>query len=495
MQIRHPQLLTIPHLRERAEELSAELLRSPWIGIWGRHWLPNALRIERFPGKWYVALRSTTGAVNERTAIAAVIPPRPCVHSISLITGLVAGEAAVVVGAVNSFVYDYLARRQIAGMHFSHGTWRQLPIPAVGIADALSESIGRLFFERRVLELSYAAWDLSDFARDIGYDGPPFVWDESRRFMIRCELDAAYFHRYLGSESEWRESSPKDLCESCPTPREAVSYIMDTFPIVKRKDEQKYGHYRTKDTILEIYDEMQAVMAENAAAVAAGREPTAVYQTRLNPPPGPPCDEQGNFIPQAAWDPANWPPHIHRPREAVVAVPEEVPVAEFAAMAYPATDADKAICAAALAVVEQSGGISSMEHLDTLLLATHPDWCKALLDQSDQTAFDAARGSAPAALFVGQNQSIRWKDCRDYLEKLNALTVAHGSKGQPISAGTALASVKVDLPTGVDDVVKYALRALERIRELRKDLSSVPQVQRVILDAFEEQHRLYDLVA
>jgi hypothetical protein len=31
---------------------------------------------------------------------------------------------------------------------------------------------------------------------------------------------------------------------------------MDTFHIVKRKDEEKFGTYRTKDTILEIYDAM-----------------------------------------------------------------------------------------------------------------------------------------------------------------------------------------------------------------------------------------------
>ncbi len=33
---------------------------------------------------------------------------------------------------------------------------------------------------------------------------------------------------------------------------------MDTFPIVRRRDEEKYGgDYRTKRSILEIYDAMQ----------------------------------------------------------------------------------------------------------------------------------------------------------------------------------------------------------------------------------------------
>ena len=95
--------------------------------------------------------------------------------------------------------------------------------------------------------------------------GPPFRWDEDRRFLIRAELDAAFFHLYLPSDAngDWvparkadgcpYEETPEQLAElkkSFPKPRDAVDYIMDTFPIVKRKDEEKYGSYRTKEMIL-----------------------------------------------------------------------------------------------------------------------------------------------------------------------------------------------------------------------------------------------------
>lgn len=50
---------------------------------------------------------------------------------------------------------------------------------------------------------------------------------------------------------------------------------MSTFPIVKRKDEAKFnGDYRTKRTILEIYDALTESMQTGKA-----------YQTRLDPPP------------------------------------------------------------------------------------------------------------------------------------------------------------------------------------------------------------------
>ena len=49
---------------------------------------------------------------------------------------------------------------------------------------------------------------------------------------------------------------------------------MDAFPIVKRKDEATHGTYRTKDTILEIYDALQD-------SIRTGTP----YQTRLEPRP------------------------------------------------------------------------------------------------------------------------------------------------------------------------------------------------------------------
>lgn len=52
---------------------------------------------------------------------------------------------------------------------------------------------------------------------------------------------------------------------------------LDTFPIVKRKDEAAHGTYRTKDTILEIY-----------AALAEAQRTGQPYNTRLNPPPADP---------------------------------------------------------------------------------------------------------------------------------------------------------------------------------------------------------------
>lgn len=106
-----------------------------------------------------------------------------------------------------------------------------------------------------MLELTYTAWDLEAFAQDCGWSGPPFRWDEERRFQLRCELDAAFFHLYGLN-------------------RDDTAYILDTFPIVKRKDEEKFGTYRTKDRILELFD-----------ALAECQRTGKAFVSSLNPPP------------------------------------------------------------------------------------------------------------------------------------------------------------------------------------------------------------------
>lgn len=52
---------------------------------------------------------------------------------------------------------------------------------------------------------------------------------------------------------------------------------METFPIVKRKDEKKHGEYRTKHVILECYD-----------AMAESMKTDRPFQTILDPPPADP---------------------------------------------------------------------------------------------------------------------------------------------------------------------------------------------------------------
>jgi hypothetical protein len=170
-------------------------------------------------------------------------------------TGLITS----LLGNLDSLALDYCARQKVGGTSLKYFTMKQLPIlpPSIYI-----QTCQRLYPQTLcewllplVLELTYTAYDLQGFAQNCGYTGEPFRWDEARRFLLRCELDAAYFHLY-------------------GIRRDDVDYILETFPIVKRKDEQAHGEYRTKRIILDIYDAMQQAMETGTS-----------YQTRLDPPP------------------------------------------------------------------------------------------------------------------------------------------------------------------------------------------------------------------
>ncbi|MCK4794576.1 MAG: N-6 DNA methylase [Desulfobacteraceae bacterium] len=279
-----------------------------------RFWAARSVVEEMFEAKdwtqpWSVGVRDVTNSTNERTAIMCILPRLGLIQPLNGVLISTARDTLWIVGAVNSFACDYIARQKTPGSHLNVTIFSQLPVPAMNDSHPLSP--GALL---SVLELSYVVPTLAAFALDCGYDGPPFRWDQERRSLIRCELDAAYFHLYLGTDGEWQANGTSELLNYFPSPRHAIEYIMELFPIVKRKDQQAHGRYRTKDTILEIYDQM-------AQAIGTGQP----YQTQLDPAPGPPCDAQGTFIPMAQWDPANWPPHIHAQKEERITVAAKAP--------------------------------------------------------------------------------------------------------------------------------------------------------------------------
>ncbi|TDD75089.1 hypothetical protein E1293_28765 [Actinomadura darangshiensis] len=110
------------------------------------------------------------------------------------------------------------------------------------------------WIQSRVLELSFTSLEMMAFAKDVGDDGMPFIWDEERRFAMRAELDAAYIHLY-------------------GVDRDDVDYIMDSFGAFQRNDPERFT--RTKALILDVYD-----------ALARAMETGEPYGSILDPPPG-----------------------------------------------------------------------------------------------------------------------------------------------------------------------------------------------------------------
>jgi hypothetical protein len=243
----------VPEFNVRDEERSTDE-EDVWIaGVTAR------LKAKGWDKEWLLGWRDICRSTDERTMISGALPRVAAGHTLPIAL-TTSSNVASLYANLCSFVLDYVVRQKIAGTHLTYGYVRQFPVLPPDRYDrrvswngstALNEWI-----TSRVLELSWTAWDMEGFARDLGDDGAPFRWDEERRALLRAELDAAYFHLY---EIE----------------RDDVEYIMETFPIVKRRDEEHFGEYRTKRLIREAYDAM-------ADAIRTG----VPYRSIVDPPPG-----------------------------------------------------------------------------------------------------------------------------------------------------------------------------------------------------------------
>jgi hypothetical protein len=105
------------------------------------------------------------------------------------------------------------------------------------------------FIKPRVLELVYTSHSLRDFAKDMGYEGEPFGWDEERRANLKAELDAYYAHLYgLTRDELLYILDPEELY--------GKDFPGETFRVLKNKEMNNYGEYRTKRLIMEKWDEV-----------------------------------------------------------------------------------------------------------------------------------------------------------------------------------------------------------------------------------------------
>jgi hypothetical protein len=203
-------------------------------------WIREEVVRGDIPG-WLVGFSDVTSATNERTVLSSALPRAGAANSYPLIRGLGRG---ILLSILNSFVFDYLARLKVAGLHINFFYLKQLPVLPPSLIHGLCPWAGFSMHDwiiERVANLSCTSWSMAPMAEELTGKAQVFPWDPEKRFLVRCEIDAAMFHLY-------------------GVQRDDVDYIMGTFGIVQRKDEAAHGEYRTKRIILETYDAMQGAM-------------------------------------------------------------------------------------------------------------------------------------------------------------------------------------------------------------------------------------------
>jgi len=195
---------------------------------------------------WLVGWRDIANAKVERTVVATAIPRVGVGNNLPLMIfqkKTSPRKIAALVGSLASLACDYLARHKVGGTHLNFFVYQQLPVlaPETYGEDDLS------FIVPRVLELIYTSNSMAPFAREIGYNGTVFCWDEDRRAQLRAELDAWYARAYGLTRDELRYIlDPADV--------KGADYPSETFRVLKTNEIKRFGEYRTARLVLAAWD-------------------------------------------------------------------------------------------------------------------------------------------------------------------------------------------------------------------------------------------------
>lgn len=257
-------------------------------------------RLGEWQRGWLLGWRDVTNVTNERTVVASIVPSAGYGDKfLIMISHLNTIYICLLAGFLASIPFDYVSRQKVGGVSLKYFTMKQLPVlpPSAYRAEDLR------FIVPRVLELVYTSWDMKPFADDVwreadeglravirphpptpspaalgeGFPFPPFTWNEERRAILRAELDAYYARLYGLTRKQLRYIlDPADLTEreleDILDPREEVADPLDpagyatraaastfpgeTFRVLKEKEQQMYGEYRTRRLVLEAWEKL-----------------------------------------------------------------------------------------------------------------------------------------------------------------------------------------------------------------------------------------------
>jgi hypothetical protein len=236
-----------------ARHMSNKELEDPSTEIHPRCWVKRSDFAARMADRdwqrdWFLSMRDVTNATNERTAIFSLRPKLPSNDKLpTIFVRKHAKEVAALYANLAALTLDYVARQKVGGTNLASFIVEQLPV----LPQAAYSDIDFAFIVPRVLELTYTSYSMQAFARDLGYEGAPFAWNEDRRRQLRAELDAWYALAYGLTRDELRfVLDPADAV--------GTDYPSETFRVLKSNEERKFDEYRTRRQVLAAYDDLTA---------------------------------------------------------------------------------------------------------------------------------------------------------------------------------------------------------------------------------------------
>ena len=204
-----------------------------------RFWVEEKKGAERLSRKksdgWYkgyrFAFREVSGAVNERTCIAAILPPNTFTGH-TLWVGITPDYHTLLYFAamINSFCIDWVARFKV-NFHVTLFIMKSFPLPRLTVGNPYFDAI--VPRAARLTCTSAAFADLWQSVMATPWQESQAATDPGQRQQLRDELDAIIAHLYGLSRTDF-------------------AHILGTFPLVFPNDpagEQK------KESLLATYDQ------------------------------------------------------------------------------------------------------------------------------------------------------------------------------------------------------------------------------------------------
>lgn len=197
-------------------------------------------------GRYRIGFCDVASPTNERTLIAALIPPSVlCGHSVPTIQFSpddLAWCYPLWIAVANSYAVDFVVRTKVA-LHMTFSILDSVPFPRLERENPAAREI-----VVRSLRLSCTGSEMVDFWNMLASESwvaatttpaeIPGELNEDARLQLRAEIDAIVARDLFGLT------------------RNELEYILTTFPTQKRYQEETYGEFRSRRLILECFDSL-----------------------------------------------------------------------------------------------------------------------------------------------------------------------------------------------------------------------------------------------
>lgn len=208
---------------------------------WTEYVMPRSAlqRWEEVSGRvpdWYVGMRRQARVSDGMTGIAAVLPLSVAEGNTSVFWGPGAeGEhGAALCACINSLAFNYVLRLRQSGANVSKSIYEQIPLPPFWGTDSHAQT--RKAVATLSAALSYTSLRLKGFAAEQGLSSIS-TWEPSTRALMKSHIEALIFRAYGLDRSQ-------------------LLRVLDTFPVLERREEASFGEYRTKRLVVEAWDSM-----------------------------------------------------------------------------------------------------------------------------------------------------------------------------------------------------------------------------------------------